>query len=907
MLKIKNLDKNYGRTKQNSVHAVNNISLELPDRGMVAIFGKSGCGKTTLLNIVGGLDKADSGCVELDGEKISPDASDARNINIGYIFQNYNLQNNKTVYENVAASLRLCGLCDEAEIDRRVMAALCSVEMEKYKNRTPDALSGGQQQRVAIARAIVKNPHLILADEPTGNLDEQNTLMVMDLLRSIAKEHLVLLVTHEESLVDLYCDKVIEIVDGRVTAQRDNEGASGYTGRSKNDVYLGDMRSSSAMGEGMRLEFYGDDCDKPQSITVISHKGTLYIKADTNQKLKFIDNSAEIKIHTGKYEDAEKREPKELDAALKAPVQYGKTGRMYNLKGAVVSGFKNNFGKKKKGKKFLFSCLVMFAAIVVFVTAAFGVCIKNVKDIKLKYHSDQVLASGKELNEESIQELYDSGYITFSKYMYQANLYYTGMLNYQFRIGNFETFIDDYNMFFSASAFPMPIGQLKNSSIVCGTDKITEDNQIVITRALADELLKVCGVDYIKEYTDLLYTAGSDMGWTSRDNFYTVVGIVEDTNAVVYKSDYEYARCELLRNNSAGPKLITDTEHLDKDYESYKDLEKGEIYVSSKIVSKHEADTTLMVNGREFKVKGIIENNSQSFEDFVIEQCGIDVTQGLDIYLEYVRAPYMKSFENWLSYMGYSQDDVENGGLKGIYESDLNYYENDYDYFISDMKRQYENGEGGEYKIIMSPEDYAYLPYTVGEFSSEAANYFNFGNYSYGAGFAFFTKDQDALKNKLIEMGIDEEDIFTSEELYDYYSADYKESFTVLTIALVAVVAVMSVCMYFIMRSTLMGDIKEVGICRAIGVSKKNIIYRYFVEAAVLFALTVFVGFIISSGGVWGLLSGGRFMQSFVYYPWWLSLITFSGLFGICAFCGILPVLMLLSRTPAQILSKYDI
>ena len=86
MLRIKNLDKNYGRTRQNSVHAVNNISLELPDRGMVAIFGKSGCGKTTLLNIVGGLDKADSGYTELDGEKISPDACDARNINIGYIF-----------------------------------------------------------------------------------------------------------------------------------------------------------------------------------------------------------------------------------------------------------------------------------------------------------------------------------------------------------------------------------------------------------------------------------------------------------------------------------------------------------------------------------------------------------------------------------------------------------------------------------------------------------------------------------------------------------------------------------------------------------------------------------------------------------------------------------------------------
>ena len=907
MLRIKNLDKNYGRTRQNSVHAVNNISLELPDRGMVAIFGKSGCGKTTLLNIVGGLDKADSGWVELDGEKITPDASDARNINIGYIFQNYNLQNNKTVYENVAASLRLCGVEDKDEIDRRVMAALCSVEMEKYKNRTPDALSGGQQQRVAIARAIVKNPHLILADEPTGNLDEQNTLMVMDLLRSIAKEHLVLLVTHEESLVDLYCDRVIEIVDGCVTSERKNSGASGYTGRSKNDVYLGDMSSSEITGGGMRLEFYGENAEKPQSVTIISHKGTLYIKADTNQKLKLIDSSAEIKIHTGKYENAKKREPKELDEALKAEFKHGKTGRMYDVKGAMVSGFRNNFGKKKKGKKFLFACLAMFAAIVVCMTAAFGVCIKSVKDIKLQYHSQEVLASGNALTADNIQKLYESGDITFSRYMYQANLYNTGMTYYSFRIGNFETFMNDYNMFFTSLAFPMPISELRDADIICGTDKINADGQIVITSALADKLLDACGVDYIKEYKDLLYTAGSDTGWTSRDEFYTVVGIVEGENAIVYKSDYDYARSELYTNYSIGSKLITDTNHLPDDFAEYTELDKEEIYVNKKILSELKEDTTLKINGREFRVKGIIKPDGVSFEEFVAERCGVDVTESFDVYLEYINCSHMKSYERYLAYFGYDSEYADKEGIKYSYESELDYYKSDYEYFVSDMQKQYDNEAGGSYMIIMSPEDYAYMPRTAGESSSEISEYFYFKSYGRQGGFALLTDDQYALREKLTELGIDNEDIITDNELYDYYSSDYKETFTILTVALIAVVGVMSVCVYFIMRSTLMGDIKEVGICRAIGVSKKNIIYRYFIEATVLFALTVFVGFIISSAGVFGLMSGGRFMQSFVYYPWWLALITLSGLFGICGVCGILPVLMLLGKTPAQILSKYDI
>ena len=209
MLKIQNLDKHYSRGRQNAVHAINHVSLELQSRGMVAIFGKSGCGKTTLLNVLGGLDTADFGEVLLDGKKVTPDTSDIRNIDIGYIFQNYNLRKNATVYDNVASALYLCGVTDEDEIERRVMAALFDVDMDKYRNRLPDALSGGQQQRVAIARAIVKNPSVILADEPTGNLDEQNTLMVMDLLRSIANNRLVLLVTHEQRLVDLYCDRVI--------------------------------------------------------------------------------------------------------------------------------------------------------------------------------------------------------------------------------------------------------------------------------------------------------------------------------------------------------------------------------------------------------------------------------------------------------------------------------------------------------------------------------------------------------------------------------------------------------------------------------------------------------------------------------------------------------------------------
>ena len=156
ILRIDNAQKYYNRGRENEIHVMNGISLSLPESGMIAIFGKSGCGKTTLLNTIGGLDSLASGSIEIFGENLANDPDIIRNRYTGYIFQNYNLNVGETVFENVADALRLCGVEDEQVIRTRVLAALADVDMDKFRERTPDTLSGGQQQRVAIARAIVK-------------------------------------------------------------------------------------------------------------------------------------------------------------------------------------------------------------------------------------------------------------------------------------------------------------------------------------------------------------------------------------------------------------------------------------------------------------------------------------------------------------------------------------------------------------------------------------------------------------------------------------------------------------------------------------------------------------------------------------------------------------------------------
>lgn len=215
-IKVENIVKTFNRHSRNANKVLKGVSFELPDKGLVCIFGKSGSGKTTLLNIIGGLEKADSGKVYIDGECTSGKTDRIRNAKIGFIFQNYYLEKGYTIAEILRNQMMIAGFKDEKEIERRTEEALKLVDMERFKNKLGDALSGGQQQRVAIARAIVKGSDVILADEPTGNLDAENTMKVMDILKEISKTQLVVIVTHEVSLIKKYADSHIKIVDGEL-------------------------------------------------------------------------------------------------------------------------------------------------------------------------------------------------------------------------------------------------------------------------------------------------------------------------------------------------------------------------------------------------------------------------------------------------------------------------------------------------------------------------------------------------------------------------------------------------------------------------------------------------------------------------------------------------------------------
>ena len=221
MIFANNLRKNYG-----TLEVINDTTLKLPKKGMIAFLGESGSGKTTLVNVLGGLDSYKSGSISYDDTKFLKYQMDKvdtyRRNHFGYIFQNYNILEDKTVSENLLLALHIIGIYDEKECEKRIKNALEAVGLYKFRKKLAGALSGGQMQRVSIARALVKHNDVIIADEPTGNLDSDSTRQIIRILKKLSINSLIILVTHDISLANTYADYIYHIKDGKISDYKEN-------------------------------------------------------------------------------------------------------------------------------------------------------------------------------------------------------------------------------------------------------------------------------------------------------------------------------------------------------------------------------------------------------------------------------------------------------------------------------------------------------------------------------------------------------------------------------------------------------------------------------------------------------------------------------------------------------------
>ena len=310
MISIRKLNKYFNRGKKNEIHVINNTSLELPDTGLIALLGPSGCGKTTLLNSIGGLDNPNSGEIFINDKRMTRISSskkdELRTLNIGYIFQDYNLIEELNVYDNVSLVLKMIGIKDKNEIKKRVNYVLEKTGIYKYRKRNVGMLSGGERQRVGIARAIVKNPDIIIADEPTGNLDSKNTIEIMNIIKSISKNKLVILVTHEKDIAYFYASRIIELLDGKVISDKENIHNDDLDYRIENKIYLKDIKNhEKIVNDNLKIDYYNDNNEK-LNIKIVVKNGNIYIESDNKEKLEIVDNDSTLELVNDTYKKISK-------------------------------------------------------------------------------------------------------------------------------------------------------------------------------------------------------------------------------------------------------------------------------------------------------------------------------------------------------------------------------------------------------------------------------------------------------------------------------------------------------------------------------------------------------------------------------------------------------------------------
>lgn len=990
MIRIQGLHKFFNKGRQNEIHVINGVDLDLPESGMVAIFGKSGCGKTTLLNVIGGLDGFAEGTLTIENNDIRRDTDDIRNQYIGYIFQNYNLNKNVSCYENVADALRLCGLDDEGEIEKRVGAALKNVGMEKYSKRTPDTLSGGQQQRIAIARAIVKNPRIILADEPTGNLDEANTVMIMDLLKAISRNHLVLLVTHEANLVDHYCDQVIELSDGRIVNVKSNSSANGFAARDKNDIFLGELERTSLRDGNAEVEYFGEMPETPVKIRIVNNGGKLYVQIGTSQ-VQIIDEFSEVKLREGVYEEKARVAEIEsnIDMSQLSPIQCTKSGRLFTFKSSVKSGYDANFRASRRGKRALRSCMALFASVVVFMSAVFGGSIGDLIEADKAYNHNVFYLCTNDI--ETSRRLVEAVGNSESgiDYIRLSAQFPNGDSSVFFRAGNFETFsINEYQLNYTTNAVFLGDSLAKDLELVEGERKI-ETGEILITTAVADALLEKSAFGYIKEYKDIIGLITSSVSVDGKSS--RVTGIVESDESAIYLDELSMAKYSMnylvLSNaylaSSNGVELSPGETVL-----AIKSYGNGEDYpeVGEKIKIQGVELTVKTVNvyyiGYEDYLKAIRTEKMMEDEFFhaLMTSAHPELVSGSDAYEKALADLYeQRYFEYYDYYYAELGDFIRNNAMiemsdlyhwmyveKGVEEA--KYYMVSSDYFkATRYKASY-----GRYPSISEldavkdtlPEFWDHISMSYPEYENE---FYNSGYYYGYENCRYYVSDEDyitlskqlgethptatALDNAYVKEAVAYgEDVIvdsnlgdnicytvihssnpaataawlgtgfsieapneywpglvTPDDVFDDIVRDNMATIITGFVTMAVILVLMSICMYFIMRSSLMNRIKEVGIYRAIGVTKKNLVFKSFIESAVLSLLTVMVGYIISSVFLFVCMSLTPLMEQIFYYPVWLAGIDFIILAALSLICGTLPMLSLLRKTPSEILAKYDI
>ena len=529
MIKLVNVYKYFNKGKKSEVRAIDNTSIDLPEKGIVTLLGPSGCGKTTLLNSIGGLSKIDKGSIYVDEEKITKVSVNKidkiRSLKIGYIFQNFNLLDDETVFDNVSLVLKINGLKDKEEISKRVNFCLESLGIYRYRNRYAGMLSGGERQRVAIARAIVKDPEVIIADEPTGNLDSKNTIEVMNIIKSLSRDRLVILVTHEKELAKFYSDRIIEINDGNIVKDYINQDNHELDYKLDNKVYLKDIKNHETIkGENVNIDYYAIDESK-LNLRIVVKNDNIYIESDSFKKIENISNS-NIELVDAHYEKINKKVYEEFSFdynKVKNDKFKSKYSSIYNIFSGTKRGLIKILNYSFIKKLLLVGFFMSSMFIMYSVSSIMGTFNIKEKDF-VNYNKNYLLLTKNNMTKSEYDKISNMNNVN---YVIPTD----GMVTLNFKFGNY----------LQTSGIMQTInGNLASSSlvdkIISGT-KIKNNNEIIIDKLVIDKFLSMSDA---KNAGYLTYDSFIKESVYLKDSQeYKIVGISDTSSPSIYASDSE--------------------------------------------------------------------------------------------------------------------------------------------------------------------------------------------------------------------------------------------------------------------------------------------------------------------------------------------------------------------------------
>ena len=594
MIRLEKVNKYFNRFKTNQIHAIDNTSLEFPDTGLVALLGPSGCGKTTLLNAIGGLDKVNSGKIYINGKKMPKTFSykkdKIRTLNIGYIFQNYNLLDNLSVYDNVAISLRMIGIKNKKEIKKRVDYVLEKVDMYRFRNRLCSNLSGGQRQRVGIARAIVKNPSVIIADEPTGNLDSKNTLEIMNIIKSISQKKLVILVTHEKELANFYASRIVNISDGKVISDKENNHENELDYRIDNNIYLKDFTNHNKIKDkSYDIDIYSDD-NTNLDLDIVLKNGNIYIKTK-NDKIEIVDEDSSVKFINDHYKKISKKDYEKSGFDLNVLDNSNHRLRytsVRNIFASIIIGFKRVLDYSLIKKILLLGFFISAMFILFAVSNIFGVT--NIKDSDfIKYNRNYAFVNSKK-----------GDFDTYNKLKEQTEYVIPGDSNSFF----FVTRNDLYQFSARDLVFEASIADTSLVSNLIYGKMPSNSKEVVIDKMIYDKT-KMVELSF-SLYGALSYEDMVGLKITKGNLNYTIVGVCDSASPSLYVSKEEF-------NNIVSIKEDKEIKYLDYHLAENINLKEGHnpdndyeimVNINNKENMPLNKESNIKINDHKLKVVG---------------------------------------------------------------------------------------------------------------------------------------------------------------------------------------------------------------------------------------------------------------------------------------------------------------